>query len=664
MQGHFTEVNGVVVFEAEEFANNLSPRSSHSWTFNTGLGSSGTGYMEATPESNASLSAGGTSPELQYDIVFNTAGTYYVWVSGWAQNNGSDTVHSGLDGSFANSDCIYNFTNGVWSWQQNHKSGCSGGASRATVNVAAGSRVFSLWMNEDSFRADRVLLVNDSAYTPNPPVITINATAVVSGQSTVSWSITNPSKKTCTASSNPSGLWSGSKASSGSETVSGITGNITLTLNCVGPLGESDSKSVTVGPFAFHLTNGGDASVNSGSLVTVPIHAVLDGGTAQNVTFSRTKPVTPPTGMTFSFSPASCLPISSPGCLSTLTVNTTASTPPGTYQVEITGTASSLTQTTTFNVTVNAFDFSLANSGNISVTQGAASGSNTITATLVSGTTQSVSFTVSGLPSGATYSIANCSPTCPTTLTINGLATAAVGTYSITVTGTGGGQTHPTTFTLNIVAVGSPVAAYGMNEASGNTTADASGNGNTGTLQNAPSRVASKSGYGNAISFNGTSQYVRVNDAATLDLGNSGTVMAWVKLNTLGVWNDIFSKGNGSNDRDFNYSIEIDNANHAYCNLGNGTSSLANPVISTATVAASVFTHVACVWNGTTVTIYINGTPNGSVAQTITPAGNATPLGIGVWGVVDYMHGVIDEARIYNVALTQAQIQAAMNTPL
>ena len=51
-----------------------------------------------------------------------------------------------------------------------------------------------------------------------------------------------------------------------------------------------------------------------------------------------------------------------------------------------------------------------------------------------------------------------------------------------------------------------PLAAYAFNEGSGTTTADASGNGVTGTLQGAAWTTAGKNG--NALSFNGSTSYV------------------------------------------------------------------------------------------------------------------------------------------------------------
>ncbi|KKT28966.1 MAG: hypothetical protein UW15_C0023G0007, partial [Parcubacteria group bacterium GW2011_GWC1_44_10] len=111
-----------------------------------------------------------------------------------------------------------------------------------------------------------------------------------------------------------------------------------------------------------------------------------------------------------------------------------------------------------YNLGSTAFDFSLTNGGNKSVTQGS-SVNNTVTATLVSGTAQAVSFiTASGLPTGAaaTFSPISCTPStaCSTVLTISALSTTPAGTYTITVTGTAtGGLTKQTTFTLTVIGV-------------------------------------------------------------------------------------------------------------------------------------------------------------------------------------------------------------------
>jgi len=111
--------------------------------------------------------------------------------------------------------------------------------------------------------------------------------------------------------------------------------------------------------------------------------------------------------------------------------------------------------TTTFQFFVagltSNMDFTLSNSGSITVTQGA-SGGNTITATLISGTPSSVTLSCSGLPSGAScsFSPASGSPTFTSTLTITTSSSTPTGSSTITVSGTGGGVTRTTTFTLTV----------------------------------------------------------------------------------------------------------------------------------------------------------------------------------------------------------------------
>lgn len=87
-------------------------------------------------------------------------------------------------------------------------------------------------------------------------------------------------------------------------------------------------------------------------------------------------------------------------------------------------------------VTVTTFDYTLSDTGPITVTQGS-SGSNTVTQTLVSGTSQPVTLSASGLPTGASPSFTNnlCTPTCSSTLTISTSVSTPAGTYPITVTG-------------------------------------------------------------------------------------------------------------------------------------------------------------------------------------------------------------------------------------
>jgi PKD repeat protein len=86
--------------------------------------------------------------------------------------------------------------------------------------------------------------------------------------------------------------------------------------------------------------------------------------------------------------------------------------------------------------------------------------------------------------------------------------------------GTGGGTGGSTAIPQGLVA------AYGFEEASGTQVIDASGNANHGTISGA-ARISTKQ-FGNALNFNGTSNWITVNDSASLDLTTGMTIEAWV----------------------------------------------------------------------------------------------------------------------------------------
>jgi Concanavalin A-like lectin/glucanases superfamily len=207
------------------------------------------------------------------------------------------------------------------------------------------------------------------------------------------------------------------------------------------------------GPFNFSLANSMNMSVTQGSSATNSITASLVSGSPQPVSFSISGL---PQGTTGSFSKTTCTAT----CSSLLTIATAASTPAGTYTITVTGTGEDVTKTTSFTLTVNsstAFNFSLSNDGNKSVTEGQSIAS-TITATLSSGSSQAVSFSTSGLPSGATASYAtstSCNPTCSRTLNIATAASTPTGTYTITVTGATGEINKTTSFSLTVTSTAS-----------------------------------------------------------------------------------------------------------------------------------------------------------------------------------------------------------------
>jgi concanavalin A-like lectin/glucanase superfamily protein len=196
------------------------------------------------------------------------------------------------------------------------------------------------------------------------------------------------------------------------------------------------------------------------------------------------------------------------------------------------------------------------------------------------------------------------------------------------------------------------VAAYGFNEGNGTVVNDASGNGNNGTAANTTWTTSGK--YGNALSFNGSSSRVTVPDSASLHLTTAMTLEAWVyPTSTTARYRDVIYKG------DDNYYLEATSPQSGAPVTG-GT--FTSELFGTSALPVNTWSYLAATYNRSTLRLYVNGVQVASKSATAAMAVSSNPLQIGgntIYG--SYYNGVIDEVRIYNRALTQAQIQNDMN---
>jgi chitodextrinase len=188
--------------------------------------------------------------------------------------------------------------------------------------------------------------------------------------------------------------------------------------------------------------------------------------------------------------------------------------------------------------------------------------------------------------------------------------------------------------------------------------ADASGNGNTGTIVNATWTTAGM--YGDALSFNGTNARVDINDAASLHLTTAMTLEAWVNPSAVSsAWRDLVYKGND------NYYLMATTDHSSLPGGGIIAGGTYAETFGTTILATNTWTHLATTYDGATLRLFVNGVQVSSVAKTGTILTSTNPLQLGgdsIYG--QYFQGLIDEVRVYNVALTAAQIQADMNTPI
>ena len=201
------------------------------------------------------------------------------------------------------------------------------------------------------------------------------------------------------------------------------------------------------------------------------------------------------------------------------------------------------------------------------------------------------------------------------------------------------------------------VAAFAFDEGSGTTVTDASGTGNNGTTANT-TWAAGKNG--GALSFNGTSSRVTIPDSASLHLTTAMTLEAWVdKTATNAGWRDVIYKG------DDNYYLSASSASNNRPAGGGIIGGTYSEAYATATPATNTWVHLALTYDGSAVRLFVNGAQVASTATTGNIATSTNPLSIGsdpIYG--QYFQGLIDDVRVYNVALSAAQIQTDMNTPV
>ena len=205
------------------------------------------------------------------------------------------------------------------------------------------------------------------------------------------------------------------------------------------------------------------------------------------------------------------------------------------------------------------------------------------------------------------------------------------------------------------------VAAYAFNEASGTTTADISGNNNTGTLTNGPLRAAAGK-FGAALSFDGTNDYVLVPNSGSLTLTTAMTLEAWVNpAIPLSNWKAILQKETDA----YFLTASSDQQNRPASGFTRSTGACCAFTYATAALASNTWTHVAATYDGAQVRMYINGVQVSSTPTTGSIQSTTTPLRIGGNTYsTEFFQGLIDEVRIYNRVLTQAEIQTDMTTPI
>ena len=361
--------------------------------YTIGLGSSyATDFHDITSGSN------GYSATKGYDLA-----------TGWGSPNGSGLINS-LTGSVT--------------------PGFSLSASPTSVSVAQGSSGTSTITSTVTGGFDSAITLTATGQ-PTGVTIGFNPTSITgAGTSTMTMTV---------ASSTATGTYSITvKGTSGSTTE---TTTVSLTVTTV----ASPSFTISASPTSVSVVQGN----NGTSTITTTISGGFDSAIALSASGQ-------PTGVTVSFNPTS---IALPGSgTSTMTMAVAATTATGTYTITVTGTGGGITHTATVSLTVTAAttgNFTISVSPSSGYLYQGTSGYAVITTTISGGFDSAIALSATGQPTGVTVSFSPASIRAPGSGTSDMLLTVArnapIGTYPITITGTGGGITHTTVLTFEIV---------------------------------------------------------------------------------------------------------------------------------------------------------------------------------------------------------------------
>jgi glucose/arabinose dehydrogenase/chitodextrinase len=227
----------------------------------------------------------------------------------------------------------------------------------------------------------------------------------------------------------------------------------------------------------------------------------------------------------------------------------------------------------------------------------------------------------------------------------------------------------PVTVTVSNVTPppGAPAASYAFDEGAGTTTADASGHGLTGTLTNGAGWAAGKNG--TAVSLDGVNAFVTLGNPSGLQLTGSMTISAWINSAAFPADDAAVVSKRGSNGFQLDTTIDTGPRTVGF-KLTNSSGADMFRYGATAMQPNSWY-HVAGVYNASarTLDVYLNGQlDDGATVGTVTTAQQNSSQNVLVGqrpaGGSFAFHGQIDDVRIYPRALTAAEVQTDMATPV
>jgi hypothetical protein len=241
-----------------------------------------------------------------------------------------------------------------------------------------------------------------------------------------------------------------------------------------------------------------------------------------------------------------------------------------------------------------------------------------------------------------------------TSVSVPGLNNYSVYYWRVRANNTIGNGDWSTVWGFRTISNAALVGYWQMDEASGTTISDASEYGNNGKTIGSPVWVIGKIGL--ALQLNG-SQYDTVPNNPSLNPTTGITLSAWIKPELFGTQNIIKKAVSGVTD---GYELSLSSTGKVFFRINQKTSGDTYRINSSTSYPTdgNTWMHVAATYDGTALRIYINGVENASLILS-GPAINTNNLVLAIGAQSDSQSkfkGAIDEARVYNTALSASEI--------
>jgi len=203
------------------------------------------------------------------------------------------------------------------------------------------------------------------------------------------------------------------------------------------------------------------------------------------------------------------------------------------------------------------------------------------------------------------------------------------------------------------------IAWWKLDEATGSEAADSSGNGCVGRLVGNPQWRPAGGKVGGALELDGADDYVEIKNEPAFDISDAITVAAWIKVNQFDRrWQTIVSKG----DSAWRLQRTAEEDTLAFHCTGIETVGGPWPMGTQGNnrVHDGQWHHVVGVFDGSTVSLYLDGALGGSSKASGTIQANNFPVVIGDNAEVGNRNwnGLIDEVCILGCAMDANEVRA------